>query len=157
MGAAGNARAVYAQCKLTHDSMNNAPTKSTEGTQGFLRIKQTYGRPVLVTGYGKYLPETESSQTPTEFRIAVNDLPIDDFYDCASSGASDKMNTAADLQHIVPDEDGFAWYEAYSDEMTMFGDSSILGKSLVVYAAADEEDTTGNTVVDAKKKMLTST
>ena len=87
LGGAGNARAVYAQCKLQHDSMNNAPKKSTEATQGFLRIKQTYGRPLLVTGYGKYLPEALG--TASGFRIAVNDLPVDEFHDCASSGATD--------------------------------------------------------------------
>ena len=134
----GHARAVYAQCNLKHDSMNNSPTKNTEATQGFLRIKQTYGRPLLVTGYGKYMLSEDSDNNQLEvgkgFRIAVNDLPIDEFQDCASSGGSDKMNTAADLERIVPDEDGFAWYEAYSEQMTLFGETSILGKSLVVYA-----------------------
>ena len=88
-----------------------------------------------MTGYGKYLPEGSTS----EFRIAVNDLPIDEFHDCASSGSADVQNTAADLTKIVPDEDGFAWYEAFSQDMTLFGEASILGKSLVVYA--DELDT----------------
>ena len=64
--------------------MNNSPAKNTDATHGFLRIKQTYGRPLLVTGYGKYLPE-ENQDNDSElevgkgFRIAVNELPIDEF------------------------------------------------------------------------------
>lgn len=122
-----------------------------------------------MTGYGKYLPEGSSS----EFRIAVNDLPIDEFHDCASSGSADVQNTAADLSKIVPDEDGFAWYEAFSQDMTLFGEASILGKSLVVYAdeydnnqateQTRESTTTDNrnedesgSLVETKNRLLTS-
>ena len=60
---------------------------------------------------------------------------------------------------IAPDAEGFSWYEAYSEEMTMFGDASILGKSLVVYAdnvAASAEKLTDNSVVDEKAQHLTN-
>lgn len=147
--------------------MTNPPEKPTEGTQGFLRIKQTFGRPVLVTGYGKYLPVGDGA-AGKEFKIAVNDLPIDEFHDCASSGSADVANPATDLERIVPDADGFAWYEAYSQEMTLFGEDSILGKSLVVYAddvaskepakAVQDGETNeqSESVVAAKSKVLTS-
>ena len=57
-----------------------------------------------------------------------------------------------------PDADGFAWYEAYSNEMTMFGEASIIGKSLVVYAdnASSGAVLTDNSVVEEKIQHMTT-
>ena len=100
-----------------------------------MRIKQTRGRSLLVTGYAKYLNSlNEEGGREQEYRISINDLPIDEFGDCASSGSPDSHNPAGDLPRIAPDEDGLAWYEAYSEEMSLFGERSIMGKSIVVYA-----------------------
>ena len=114
----------------------------------------------MVTGYGKYMPVSEGQ----ELRIAINDLPIDEFNDCASSGGRDAQNAAGDLVRFVPDADGFAWYEAYSNEMTMFGEASIIGKSLVVYAdnassgasASEATVLTDNNVVEEKIQHMTN-
>ena len=129
-----------------------------------MRIKQTRGRSVLVTGYAKYL--NGSDEGSQEYRISINDLPIDEFGDCASSGSPDSFNLASDLPHIQPDEDGLGWYEAYSDEMTLFGDHSIIGKSLVVYASANDYNldvvsdgdltSTDNSVVEEKRFHMTN-
>ena len=109
-----------------------------------MRIKQTRGRSVLVTGYAKYLTslKEEEGHRGQEYRISINDLPIDEFGDCASSGSPDPFNPASDLPHIAPDEDGLAWYEADSDEMSLFGEQSIIGKSIVVYADDDDNHST---------------
>ena len=98
-----------------------------------MRIKQTRGRSVLVTGYAKYL-NSLIEEGRQEYRISINDLAIDEFGDCASSGSADSHNPAGDLPRIAPDEDGLAWYEAYSEEISLFGEESIMGKSIVVYA-----------------------
>lgn len=87
----------------------------------------------MVTGYAKYF-NSFSDEGHQKYRISINDLAIDEFGDCASSGSPDSYNPVGDLAHLIPDEDGFAWYEAYSDEMNLFGDQSIIGKSLVIYA-----------------------
>ena len=64
---------------------------------------------------------------------------------------------ATDLVRFAPDSEGFAWYEAYSAEMTMFGEASILGKSLVVYADnVAAEKLTDNSVVEEKAQHLTN-
>ena len=63
------------------------------------------------------------------------------------------------MVRLAPDTEGFAWYEAYSEEMTMFGEASILGKSLVVYAdnvTTSAEKLTDNSVVDEKAQHLTN-
>ena len=83
----------------------------------------------------------EEGHQGQEYRISINDLPIDEFGDCASSGSPDPFNPASDLPHIAPDEDGLAWYEADSDEMSLFGEQSIIGKSIVVYADDDNHST----------------
>ena len=75
-------------------------------------------------------------------------MPVDEFHDCASTGGANEFNPATDLEYIKPDEQGFAWYEAFSQEMTLFGEGSILGKSLVVYADDGMPSLTDNSVVE---------
>lgn len=94
----------------------------------------------MVTGYAKYLNSLSDEGHPQEYRISINDLPIDEFGDCASSGSPDSFNPAGDLAHLIPDEDGLAWYEANSAEMSLFGDQSIIGKSIVIYSDTDNSN-----------------
>ena len=97
-------------------------------TEGFLRLKQSYGKPLTMTGYAKYLPASE------KFAVRFNELPTDEFHDCSSTGAIDKLNSAGDLIEMVPDESGMAWYETVSTEISLFGEDGVLGKSIVIYA-----------------------
>ena len=121
-------RPVFAECRLQHDSLSSAASEM-QPTEGYIRLKQNYGGPVLLSGYSKYLPPTEEA-----FAIRVHELPTDEFHDCSSTGGQDKFNTARDLDLLYPDEQGFTWYEASSSTMTFFGENNILGKSLVIYS-----------------------
>ena len=146
-----NKRPVFAQCKLQHDSTHNAPDSEGHATEGFLRLRQSYGQPLLITGYSKYLPTSHSQK----FAITVNELPHDEFYDCTSTGGFDKVNTAEDLTVIGADEDGFSWYEANSETMTFFGDGSIMGKSLVIHSMPEIEadGLTDNKMTGGRSKL----
>ena len=97
-------------------------------------MKQTFGGPLLVTGYAKHLPVSEKPYT-----IRVNELPTDGFNDCTSTGAYDAASPGTDLLPLQPDNEGFGWYESYSSTMNFYGESSLLGKSIVVYAPFNSE------------------
>ena len=128
-------RPVFAECRLQHDSVHNAPGRDKPGTEGYLRLKQNYGQPLLLTGYSKYLP-----QDSKQFAITVNQMANDGYNDCSSTGAIDFDNNARDLVSFSADESGFSWYESTSEQMTFYGETSIMGKSLVIYALNDKEE-----------------
>lgn len=74
--------------------MSNPPAEGGESlpTEGFLRFKQIYGKPVKVSGFAKYLPASSE-----KFHIRVHEFAMDDFKDCTSTGAIDSTNPAGDL------------------------------------------------------------
>ena len=84
---------------------------------------------MVITGYSKYLPKSGEA-----YAVKVHQMATDQFHDCSSTGAADKINTASDLELLYPNEEGFSWYEATSETMTFFGKDDILGKSLVLFA-----------------------
>ena len=75
-------RPIFAECKLSHDSVNSETRDAAEKAEGYLRLKQTFGGPLLVTGYAKHLPVSDKPYT-----IRVNELATDEFNDCTSTGA----------------------------------------------------------------------
>ena len=85
-------RPVFAECRLEHDSIHNAPGTDRQPTEGYFRLKQTLGGPLLIHGYSKYLPKAEEA-----FALKVHEMASDQFHDCSSAGAADKINTASDL------------------------------------------------------------
>ena len=121
-------KTIYAQCQLEYDSPNNAPKNGSEATEGFFRLRHVEGYPLTISGYAKYLPASEN------FVFKVNYFPTDEFHDCSSTGGNDKLNPASDLPEMVADETGLAWYDTVSQEITLMGEASALGKSLALYA-----------------------
>ena len=91
-------------------------------------MKHVEGYPLTISGYAKYLPASEN------FVFKVNDFPTDEFHDCSSTGGHDKLNPASDLPEMIADESGLAWYDTFSQEITLMGEASALGKSLTLYA-----------------------
>ena len=83
---------------------------------------------MTIAGYAKYLPSSE------KFVFKVNELPTDEFHDCSSTGGNDKLNPAGDLPPMVANESGLAWYDTDSQEISLIGEASVLGKSLALYA-----------------------
>ena len=83
---------VFAECNLKYDSPNNAPKDGAQPTEGYFRMKQTYGGSLVLSGYSKYLPKSE-----TAYALKVHLLPIDEYHDCSSSGALDTKNSANDI------------------------------------------------------------
>ena len=79
----------------------------------------------------------ESQQGSEKFVIRVNELPTDVFNDCMSTGAHDAANMASDLIELglTP------VYKSQTKEVTLFGDDSVLGKSIVVYAVPADDAT----------------
>ena len=74
-------KAVYAECKLEHDSVSHRGLENY--AEGFLRLKQTsLVKPTKVSGYTKYLGQKDEST----YAIRVNELPTDQFNDCMSTG-----------------------------------------------------------------------
>lgn len=93
-------------------------------------MSQSYAGTLEIQGYAKNLP-SESSE---KFIIKINELATDEFNDCRSTGAHDMANMASDLLEL-----GLApVYKSRSNQMTLFGDDSVLGKSIVVYALPEE-------------------
>ena len=104
-----------------------------------MRFKQSYGKPVAVSGFAKYLPDTSE-----KFHIRVHELPSDEFKDCASTGTIDSTNPVSDLEFLHSDATGFAWFDSASSEISLYGKNSAIGKSVVLYEGARPDKSTEN-------------
>ena len=88
-----------------------------------------------MSGFAKYLPTSSPS---SKFYLRVHELATDSFNDCSSTGALDKENLAGDLARLEIDQDGFAWYDTTSSQISLYGKNGAIGRSVVLYEASGD-------------------